>query len=303
MKGYSKLKRFSIYTAIFLLSLCIFLLGFLLRYYNVHFLSLYALPLSFLVLTISYFALTIVILNKFRDKLSTCGILLSIILAFIDIPLHIIDFRETLVSFPELIGRLLAVAMGYVYVRQTRNSNRIIIAALTFSFIIFFSFWGYKYYSNYLNFGSFTGKTEQVVDNPIVFQNAAGEDVSLNDFTGQYLVLDFWSSSCGVCFKKFPEVQKIYVEHEDNPNIAIYSVFCRMDTRNETVKMGVDMLKERGYTFPSLSMDMDDPVLKEIGVTAFPTVIIFDPNSKLIFRGSIESAEKYLKKLIDSEQE
>lgn len=296
---YSKLKTFLIYTAIFLMSLCILLSGILLRYHNVHFLSIYGLPLSFLVLSIVYFILTVISLKKFGHMLSSCGILLSIILAFIDIPLHIIDFRETLVSFPELIGRLLAVGMGYAYVKQSRNRDKILIATGTFCIIIFFSFLGYGYYGNYLNFGSFTGKTEQVVGQPIVFQNVEEEDIALSNFRGQYLVLDFWSSSCGVCFKKFPDVQELYEKYKDHSAVLVYSVFCRMDDRKETIETGVDLLKERGYTFPVLSMEMENPVLKEIGVTAFPTVIIFDPDGKLIFRGNLEYAEKYLNKLID----
>lgn len=294
----SKLRKFFIYTAIFLISLCILLASILLRHYEIIFLSLYGLPLSFLILSIAYFVLTVILLKKYRGELSTFGILFSIILAFIDIPLRIIDFRETLVSFPELIGRLSAVAMGYIYVRQSQNRNKILIASLTFGFIIMFSFGGYKYFGNYLNFGTFTGKTKEVISNPLLFEDNTGNNISLSQFTGSYLMLDFWSTGCAACHRQFPEVQRISQNSTKISEVNFYSVFCRIKDRGETPQLGLDILKRAGYDFPFLSVDIEDPLLKEMGVIAFPTVIIFDPDSKLIFRGSIEYAEKYLQKLI-----
>jgi hypothetical protein len=44
---------------------------------------------------------------------------------------------------------------------------------------------------------------------------------------------------------------------------------------------------------------MNDPVLrKEVGVWVFPTVLIFDKESRLIFRGSIDLAERYLRRIM-----
>ncbi len=157
--------------------------------------------------------------------------------------------------------------------------------------------YGYQLFLNKLTFRTFTGKTEQVVSNPIVFQSIGKEILLLSDFKGKYVVLDFWSSTCGVCIEKFPKTQKLYEKYNDNPSVIVYSVFCRIDKKGETVQIGSQILTERGYTFPVLSIDMNDPALKEIGVTAFPTVIVFDMDGKLIFRGHIENALKYLVEL------
>ncbi|MDR0509848.1 MAG: TlpA family protein disulfide reductase [Rikenellaceae bacterium] len=104
---------------------------------------------------------------------------------------------------------------------------------------------------------------------------------------------DFWYSHCGGCFKEFPDVQKFYDSHNDR--IAFYSVYCRLTGRGETPAGWDETFRDRGYTFPCLSMDMDDAVLKEeLGVNAFPTIVIFAPDGRMVFMGDLDTAKKYL---------
>ncbi|MDE6811335.1 MAG: TlpA family protein disulfide reductase, partial [Muribaculaceae bacterium] len=43
----------------------------------------------------------------------------------------------------------------------------------------------------------------------------AGKKVSLSDFRGKWVVLDFWGSWCGWCVKGFPALKKAYKEYGD----------------------------------------------------------------------------------------
>jgi len=131
--------------------------------------------------------------------------------------------------------------------------------------------------------------------NAVGFQNDSNENFYFSNIDCTYLVLDFWISSCGVCFKMFPEVQRVY-ERYNNEHIQVYGIFARDEKREETPANGTEMLRERGYTFSSLSIDREDPILKEMSVTAFPTVLIFDKEKTIVFRGSILQAEKFLEK-------
>ncbi len=67
----------------------------------------------------------------------------------------------------------------------------------------------------------------------------------------------------------------------------------------ESCRTGADILREEGYSFPCLSADINDPMLKEIGINVFPTVLIIDPDGDMVFRGDIEHAGKYLRKLAE----
>ena len=296
-----KIQKALIYIGIFIISLCIFFLGILIRYYKLEIFSLYGLSLSLLVVSILYFILTIFLLRKYKGRLSNVGVVLAIILAFIDIPLRIMDFHETLISFPEFLARLLAVGLGCLFVNLPKLSSKIILIVIVGGLYIWFAYDGYIKYGNYLNFGTFTGKTEQILNNQLIFQDGQGEDVPLNKFKGKYVVLDFWSTGCGACMLAFPKVQEIYDRYKSESDIEIYSVFCHNGKKEETYGTGQDILNKRNYFFPILTMDSDDPNLQEIGVDGFPTVIIFDPDGKLIFRGTMEYAGKYLMELIDSD--
>lgn len=187
----TKTRKALIYIGIFVISLCIFFLGFLMRYYKLELFSLYGLPLSFLVMSVLYFILTVFLLRKYRGRLSSIGIVLAIILAFIDIPLRIMDFNGTLVSFPEFLARLLAVGLGCLFVSLQKLSAKIILMVIAGGLYVWFAYDGYVKYGNYLDFGTFSGKTEQIVNNPLILQDKQGEDVPLNKFKGKYVVLDF----------------------------------------------------------------------------------------------------------------
>ncbi len=297
----TKIQKTLIYVGIFIVSLSIFFLGVLIRTYKLELFSLYGLPLSLLVMSILYFILTIFVLRKYEGRLSRIGVVLAIILAFIDIPLRLMNFNDTLISFPEFLARLLAVGLGYLFVILPKLSAKIILIVIAGGLYIWFAYDGYIKYGNYLNFGTFTGKTEQILNNQLIFQDEQGEDVPLSRFKGQYVILDFWSTGCGACIRTFPKVQEVYDRYKSESGIEIYSVFCwSWDAqREETYRTGQDILNKRNYSFPMLAMDWNDPALKEIGVDGVPTVIMFDPDGKLIFRGTIEYAEKYLTELID----
>jgi hypothetical protein len=87
-------------------------------------------------------------------------------------------------------------------------------------------------------------------------------------------------------------VQELHEKHLQNDRVALYGVFCRQET--ETDSMGHETLAERGYTFPCLSIDMSHPALKELGVDRFPTVLIFNRERDLVFRGDIKLVEKFM---------
>jgi len=39
-----------------------------------------------------------------------------------------------------------------------------------------------------------------------------GDGLKLSDYRGKYVLLDFWSTSCGPCLKDLPEMRRLYNE-------------------------------------------------------------------------------------------
>lgn len=244
-------------------------------------------PLTFL---LTFFCLKL--LKGLNEYLVLLFIWLGI--SILEVPARIMNFSDTLFTLPTHLYWCAGILLGYG-VWKTNRWWKIPVLVLTLLVILsapkFFKHW-----QHYFNFGSITGSTELVIDQPVVFQTPEGEDILLSDFKGKYLVLDFWHSTCGVCFSRFPNVQEVYDQVKDRSDVELYSVFCRKLNNDETPAMGTQMLQEREYSFPDISIDIKDPVIKELGVSVYPTVFIFDPDGKLIFRGNIMFARKFLQK-------
>ena len=154
----------------------------------------------------------------------------------------------------------------------------------------------YNKWCDYLSFGKLDSAGEQMLEEDFCLHDLNGSELSLNDFKDKYLVLDFWSSSCGLCIKSFPEVQSFYEKFSNNQRVSFYSVFCVSANRCETRQTGVDIVHKRGFSFPLLFSE--DESYKKLGVNLFPTVLICSPDNKVIFRGNLENAIKFIKKNI-----
>jgi thiol-disulfide isomerase/thioredoxin len=153
---------------------------------------------------------------------------------------------------------------------------------------------------NKLSYGSFTGKIDKVEITDFRFQNTEGDTLSLNDYRGKIVVVDCWYTHCGVCYKKFPEVQAFYDKFKGNPEIVFFALHSRTKNKGEkeTPEKGYEILKDEGYTFPCFSIDIDEPKLKELGVDRYPIVLIFDKENNMIFRGNIRNVEKFINKIL-----
>ncbi|WP_298332645.1 TlpA disulfide reductase family protein [uncultured Christiangramia sp.] len=111
------------------------------------------------------------------------------------------------------------------------------------------------------------------------------------------IALDFWTTSCAICFKKFPDFEKIYLKLKSNPDIKMYSVNVplKRDEFEKTVRL-VDSLN---YQFPTLfATSMEEA--RELGVKAYPHLIILK-NGKVHYDGRLETEEKIFINNIEDE--
>lgn len=61
-------------------------------------------------------------------------------------------------------------------------------------------------------------------------QNEKGKAVSLSDFSGKFLVLDFWGTWCGYCVGGIPKMKEYYSKYKDQ--IEFISIDCRDTKQN-----------------------------------------------------------------------
>jgi len=257
--------------------------------------------LSSVVGAIVYYTLTTCALHRYNTKLSPIIIITAIFLgqSILRLPFHIIDFDRTSNSFLEYLIQVFSIALGYIVYLCKSIKIKVIVSILGIIFGLWLSYPGYKMWLNKLSYGTFTGRlddSEEIYN--FQFQTTLGDTISLRDFRDKYLLIDHWYTYCGVCYSEFPKVQEVYDKYKDNLNVSIISIHSRLEDKNENYSTGKNILEDNGYSFPCYSIDIEAPILEDLGVKAYPTVLIFDPESKLVFRGSIDFAEKYLKKAL-----
>lgn len=105
-----------------------------------------------------------------------------------------------------------------------------------------------------------------------------GKPVSLSDFKGKYVLVDFWASWCGPCRAENPNVVKAYNQYK-NKNFAILGVSLDQDSTAWTKAIAQDHLT---WTEVSDLQGWKNAAAQEYGVNAIPANYLVDPNGVII---------------------
>jgi cytochrome c biogenesis protein CcmG, thiol:disulfide interchange protein DsbE len=114
-----------------------------------------------------------------------------------------------------------------------------------------------------------------------------GEQVSLSDFEGQSVVINFWSSWCPPCRDEAPMLNAFHAETEDQDDVVLIGVAV-WDRPEDSI----DFMRQHNLSFLNLS-DQRGSVLIDYGVYGVPETYFIGPDGTLNgkYRGPLESAE------------
>ena len=249
---------------------------------------------SSLVGFIAYFLLTNYFIYRFKSKLKDFWIVITILsgLCILQLPSHIFDFQSTLISLPDFLIHCLGILFGFIYYK----SNKLIgvtVTILAFCFVLYMFFDGYDRWFHKLNFGTFYYTVSEEVPEFIMI-NSKGIDFTNKDLNNKIVIFDFWTTSCGVCFRKFPILQEKFVKYKNMPGIEFYAV--NIPWRRDAIGSAEKIISEYPYTFPILYAKSDS-LAKLFKVFAYPTVIIIRNGEEIIFRGNIEGIDEIIEKI------
>jgi len=109
-------------------------------------------------------------------------------------------------------------------------------------------------------------------------ENIDGKMVSLNDFKGQYVYIDFWHPGCSRSARELPYFLNLYSDYKDK-NIAFLSVSGNDDEeewRNyvkENKDIGTSLRAERSW---------DSKTYKDYQISGHPSFVLIDPKGKIV---------------------
>lgn len=117
--------------------------------------------------------------------------------------------------------------------------------------------------------------SERKVAQDFTLTTLQGEQVTLSDYKGKIILLNFWASWCEPCKEEMPDMQRFSEKH---PDIAVLAVnLTSMDLGIDDVKQFVHYF---GLTFPIL-LDEADVVGKQYNILTIPTSYIIDPEGRI----------------------
>jgi peroxiredoxin len=112
--------------------------------------------------------------------------------------------------------------------------------------------------------------------------NLEGEEISLSDFRGKHVYLNFWATWCSFCDMEMPDLQRVYDENDDMVVLGV-NVMEKLDE----VKPYVE---ENGLTFPVV-LDEEGMMGSLYLVRGMPTTYFIDKEGVIL--GSIPGMLTY----------
>ena len=109
-------------------------------------------------------------------------------------------------------------------------------------------------------------------------------EVSLTDYRGKVVLLDFWASWCSPCVAAMPFYESLQAEDH---GFDLVILTLNLESPDKARRF----VEKQGHTLPTL-VDAEKKVMTSYGVQAIPDAILIDPDGNILarFAGGNEDA-------------
>lgn len=204
------------------------------------------------------------------------GFLLMFLLVglFTEEMLQFFKKKQNVVKYTEIIGAVIIIVMGVMMSYRAmsaidiRNSNTNTVVETT---------------NNENVVDSTNGAVEEkkaltIEDINFTLKNAEGEEVSLTDYKGDVVIINFFGTWCPYCMKEMPMIEKIQRENDD---VKVLLINEPNNGREGTIEQVESYMKESGYHLEIL-YDEDGSITRSFGVRGFPTSYFVKKDGELL---------------------
>ncbi len=108
-----------------------------------------------------------------------------------------------------------------------------------------------------------------------------GHDVSLSQYKGHPIVIDFWATWCAPCRHQIPELKKLYEKYHRSRGLVVLGIAC--DTvQGDGVRSVRPFVREFDINYPILLAESQ--VLDSFRVEALPTTLFLGSDGSIVGR-------------------
>ncbi len=142
---------------------------------------------------------------------------------------------------------------------------------------------------------SFIEKEKRVEAYDFGLSTIDGGYITLNEFKGKVVLLDFWAEWCGPCKRVTPTIVSLYNKYKDKGFVAIG---MNLDNESDFDKV-IDYIKQSKINYPITIKGFN--VAQKYGVKGIPRFFLIDKEGKiaLSIEGAVPTLENDLKSSIE----
>ena len=159
---------------------------------------------------------------------------------------------------------------------------------------------GYRMYKDLVNDVRAANLKEGAPSPDITGLTPDGKEVSLSDFKGKYVFIDFWASWCAPCRREIPYLKEVLAYSENSENLVVLSYSIDNKEKDWLSCIEKNKLTHKNWIHISTLKGWNSEALKLFGVTGVPFTALIDPDGNVVeFKLRGEEMVKKLKDIID----